>query len=188
MKYTRAFLLGAALLTSGATFASAQTIIPVQSGWQHRDDDDRQAFRDGFQRGRWDAEHRRRSDWDDNCRYREDDDRRAYHAGYDRGYREAGYSFNGGDGDHDRNDGYGRGYRGNGLNAARQFGYQDGLNDGVGDRQNGHSFRPGHDSNYKHADRGYDPRFGNRNDYKSYYRQAYEQGYQQGYNSNIWRR
>ena len=47
---------------------------------------------------------------------------------------------------------------------------------------------PGHDSNYKHADRGYDPRSGNKNDYKAYYRQAYEQGYQQGYNSNPWRR
>src|ERR1700761_3577512 len=82
MRYTRALVLGAALLTSGATFASAQAIVPVQWGWQHRDDDDRQAFRDGFERGRWDAEHRRRSDWDDNCRYREDDDRRAYHSGY----------------------------------------------------------------------------------------------------------
>ena len=193
MKYTRALILGAALLTSGATFASAQAIVPVQWGWgQHRDDDDRQAFRDGFQRGRWDAEHRRRSDWDDNCRYREDDDRRAYRAGYERGYREVnvgyGGGYYGGDGDHDADDGYGRGNRGYGFNAARQYGYQDGLNDGIGDRNNGHSFRPGHDSNYKHADRGYDPRFGNKNDYKAYYRQAYEQGYQQGYNSNPWRR
>ncbi len=114
MKYTRALILGSALLTSGATFASAQAIVPVQWGWQHRDDDDRQAFRDGFQRGRWDAEHRRRSDWDDNCRYREDDDRRAYRTGYERGYREVnvGYGgYYGGDGDHDRDDGYGRGYR-----------------------------------------------------------------------------
>ena len=58
------FNIGTALLTSGATFASAQAIVPVQGrSGQHRDGDDRQAFRDGFQRGRSDAEHRRRSDW-----------------------------------------------------------------------------------------------------------------------------
>lgn len=193
MRYTRALVLGAALLTSGATFATAQAIVPVQWGWQHRDDDDRQAFRDGMQSGRWDAEHRRRSDWDSNCRYREGDDRRAYQSGYERGYREVnvgygGGGYYGGDGDRDRDDRYGRGYGGYGLNAARQYGYQDGINDGVGDRRNGHSFRPGHDNNYKHADRGYDPRFGNKNDYKASYRQAYEQGYQQGYNGNPWRR
>ena len=188
MRYTRALVLGAALLTSGATFAAAQAIVPVQWGWQHRDDDDRQAFRDGLQSGRWDAEHRRRSDWDNNCRYRENDDRQAYRSGYERGYREVGYSYSDRDRDGDRDDGYGRGYRDYGFNAAKQYGYQDGINDGAADRRTGHSFRPGHDNNYKHADRGYDSRFGNKNEYKAYYRQAYEQGYQQGYNGNPWRR
>ena len=31
------------------------------------------------------------------------------------------------------------------------WGYQDGFNDGSRDRATGHSFRPTHDSNYKHA-------------------------------------
>lgn len=93
------------------------------------------------------------------------------------------------DWDHDRDRGgyYGDyGNRGYGYNNARQFGFQDGLNDGRGDRMSGHSFRPTHDGNYKHADRGFNG--GDRNYYKSMYRQAYEQGYQQGYNSGGGRR
>lgn len=194
MKYMRAMLLGAALLTSGATFAAAQAVVPVQWGWQYRDDDDRQAFREGYRQGVWDARHGRRADWDDNCRYRENDDRLAFRNGYFRGYREANVEYRRGDGDDDEDDGYHGGDRGRGgyrayaFNAARRYGFQDGYNDGLGDRNNGHSFRPTHDRNYKHADRGYDPRFGNINDYKAYYRQAYQQGYQQGYNGGVWQR
>lgn len=199
MKYVRAMLLGAALLTSGATFAAAQAVVPVQWGWQHRDDDDRQAFRDGYRQGQWDARQGRRADWDDKCRYRENDDRLAFRNGYFRGYREVNAGYRRGDGDGDEDDGYYRGDRGRGgygnggygnygFNAARQYGFQDGYNDGLGDRNNGHSFRPTHDRNYKHADRGYDPRFGNINDYRGSYRQAYEQGYQQGYNGGVWQR
>ena len=190
MKYMRAMLLGAALITSGATFAAAQAVVPVQWGWGwgHQDDDDRQAFRDGYRQGAYDARQGRRSDWDDNCRYRENDDRAAFRNGYNRGYREVA-QYRRGDGDGDEDDGYYRGGRGGyggygnyGFNAAQRYGYQDGYNDGLGDRNNGHSFRPTHDGNFKRADRGYDSRFGNINNYKSAYRQAYEQGYQQGYN------
>ena len=87
------------------------------------------------------------------------------------------------DRDRDRGGYYGGdgNYGNRGYANARQFGYQDGLNDGRNDRFSGHSYRPTHDSNYKHADRGYNG--GDRNYYKSMYRQAYEQGYQQGYNS-----
>jgi hypothetical protein len=66
---------------------------------------------------------------------------------------------------------------------ARDFGYQDGFNDGKNDRFTGHSFRPTHDGNFKHADRGYFGGYGDRNYYKHLYRQAYEKGYDQGYNS-----
>lgn len=66
------------------------------------------------------------------------------------------------------------------LTNARNYGYQDGFNDGRNDRFTGHSFRPEHDSNFKHADRGY---YGgiDRNYYKQIYREAYENGYQRGY-------
>ncbi len=63
---------------------------------------------------------------------------------------------------------------------AGHWGYQDGLNDGSHDRATGHSFRPTHDSNYKHA-----PEYGHppirRDEYKNIYREAYVRGYEKGY-------
>jgi len=199
MKPVRAMLLGAALLGGASTWAAAQAMVPIQFGWQHHDDDDRQAFRDGYQQGRWDAQHRRSADYRTTGRWREADDVRAYRNGYLQGYREVNVGWRGdrdrdGDGDHDRDDGYYGGNRGRGpngiyyLNTARQFGMQDGFNDGQNDRRTGHSYRPTHDGNYKHADRGYDPRLGNKNDYKTAYRNAYVQAYQNGYNGGPWQR
>ncbi len=178
MKYVGAMLLGAALLGGSATRSAAQTVVPVQ----YQDRDDRRAFNEGYRQGLWDARHGRRVDWDDN-RWREGDDRRAYRDGYLRGYREvsAGYP-----GERFRDDGYGRG-DGYSVDSPRRFGYQDGYNDGVTDRRTGHSFRPTHDDNYRHADRGYYPGFGSKNYYKQLYREGYAQGYQQGY-ENGWRR
>jgi hypothetical protein len=176
----------------------AQSVVPVQWGWGQRDNDDRQAYRDGFNRGQEDARHNRRFDPDDS-RWRERDDRQAYRSGYERGFRQnSGYNNGGwgrdrdGDGDRDDRGVYGRGnggYGGYGDNAARQYGYQDGINDGARDRRSGHSNRPTQDSNYKHADRGYSSSYGNKDYYKQAYRQAYERGYQEGYNSGGgWRR
>jgi hypothetical protein len=173
MKYMRAMLLGAALLGAGTNWAAAQSAVAVQ--W-YQDRDDRQAFREGYRQGQWDARHERRPDWDDN-RWREADDRRAYRDGYLRGYREIR-------GDGDRDDYYGRDrYTGYGVDSARRFGSQDGFNDGLRDRRTGHSFRPTHDDNFKHADRGYNRSFGS----KSYYKQVYRESYEQGYDSG-WRR
>jgi hypothetical protein len=63
---------------------------------------------------------------------------------------------------------------------AAHWGYQDGFNDGSHDRATGHSFRPTHDSNYKHA-----PEYGHppirRDEYKNIYREAYVHGYEKGY-------
>lgn len=193
MKYMRAMLVGATLITGATTWAAAQAMVPVQ-GWQYRDQDDRQAFKEGFRQGQWDARNGRRADARTN-RWREADDRQAYATGYYRGYREMSYTWRG-NGDRDRDGGYYGGDRGYGgwnggygnFSAARQYGMQDGINDGLNDRRSGHSFRPTHDDNYKHADRGYDYRFGNKDSYKQAYRQAYEQGYQQGYNGGSWQR
>jgi hypothetical protein len=170
----RAVLVGIGLLGSTATFAAAQAVVNVQ--W-NQDRDDRQAYREGFRQGQWDAQHGRRADGDDN-RWREWDDRRAYREGYTRGYQEVA------------GNGYYRGGNFNyGADSARRYGYEDGLNDGRHDRYSGHSFRPTHDDNYRHADRGYNRGFGNRDYYKQAYREAYEQGYRQGYGSGGgWRR
>lgn len=196
MKYFRAMLVGATLLTGASTWAAAQAVVPIQWGWGQRDNDDRAAFRDGYRQGRWDAEHGQRANYGYTGRWRENDDRLAFRNGYIRGYREVNSAYRGSgpydrDGDHDRDDGYrgpyGRGGFGNYAANARQFGYQDGLNDGQNDRRTGHSFRPTHDSNYRHADRGYDG-FGNKDYYKQAYRDAYSQGYQNGYNGGPWQR
>jgi hypothetical protein len=78
--------------------------------------------------------------------------------------------------------GYGPAYRDQSSPAeyAARVGYQDGLNDGSRDRATGHSFRPTHDHDYKHA-----PEYGhpdiNRDEFKSVYRDAYVRGYEKGY-------
>jgi hypothetical protein len=63
---------------------------------------------------------------------------------------------------------------------AAHWGYQDGFADGSHDRATGHSFRPTHDSAYKHA-----PEYGHppirRDEYKNIYREAYVRGYEKGY-------
>jgi hypothetical protein len=91
-------------------------------------------------------------------------------------------------GDHDRDDGYSRGGYNYENNVARRFGYQDGYNEGLNDRRTGHSYRPTHDSSYRHADRGYEHNFGSRGYYKQVYREAYMQGYSRGFNTNPWYR
>jgi hypothetical protein len=192
MKHMKAMLLGAALMAGTTTLAVAQSMVPVQWGWGQRDNDDRQAFRDGFTQGQQDARHNRRFN-PDNSRWRERDDRQAYRSGYERGFQQTGAYRNDRDRDGDRDRGgwdWGRGGNGGyGANSARQYGYQDGINDGARDRRTGHSNRPTQDSNYKHADRGYNSSFGNKNYYKQAYRQAYESGYREGYISGGgWRR
>jgi hypothetical protein len=193
MKHMKAMLLGAALMAGTTTLAMAQSVVPVQWGWGQRDNDDRQAYNEGLRRGQDDARHNRRFNPEDS-RWRERDDRQAYRSGYERGFQQnRGYGNDRDrdwdhDGDRDRG-GYGRGgygvggYGGNGASAARQYGYQDGINDGARDRRTGHSNRPTQDSNYKNATRGYSSSYGDKNYYKQAYRQAYENGYQQGYNS-----
>ena len=103
---------------------------------------------------------------------------------YNQGYQNyPGYQDRDWDRDRDRDrDRYGYD-RGNGFRNAREFGFQDGFNDGRNDRLSGHSFRPTHDGNFRHADRGYDGRFMSRNEYKQIYREAYQNGYERGYNS-----
>jgi len=171
MRYMRAVVLGVATLGVGATLAAAQAVVAVQ----YQDRDDRQAFQEGYRQGQWDARQGRRADPDDN-RWREGDDRRAFREGYMRGFREirVGYSA-----PHDPGYGYS-------LDRVRHMGFEDGVNDGRFDRRTGHSFRPTHDPNFKHADRGYGPGFGSRDYYRQLYREGYENGYRQGYD-NAWR-
>src|SRR3954453_22969143 len=115
MKHIRAMLLGAAVITGATSFASAQAVVPVQWGWGQRDNDDRQAFQEGYRQGQSDARQNCRFDPNDS-RWRERDDRQAYRSGYERGFRAVG-SYGGygrdRDGDYDRDrGGNGGGYGG----------------------------------------------------------------------------
>lgn len=188
MRTMRAMLLGAAMLSGSAAFAGAQVMLPMQ---RYQDYDDRRAFGDGYKHGMSDARHGKQADL--RCdRYREADDLRAYREGYIKGFREVRgewrEEWNGGyrDHDHDRDDRYrDRAYM---ADLARRVGRSDGFNAGLNDRRTGHSYRPTHDRNYKHADNGYEWRFGNKNDYKAFYREGFVNGYQDGYNNGPWKR
>ncbi len=204
-----AFLL--ALLLSGVALAqNGDWRRRGGDGDQDRDDsysnqerrEHQRWYQQGLRDGREDREDRRwpsirRRNWDDQT------DRDAYVAGYRAGYG-PGYS-RWGDNDNDEDDGHGYGYgwhdpddrwgRGGygwygGYDQVRRqaysVGYQDGLNDGAKDWRTGHSNRPTQGDNYKHADRGYNSSYGNKQAYKDEYRAGYTQGYQRGYNSSGW--
>jgi len=106
------------------------------------------------------------------------DDRRAYEAGYDQGYqtnRDSNHYPAGEIGQ------YAPRSEPNG-NMAVQNGFQDGANDGLQDRQAGHSSRATKHHSYEHGNRGYEASFCSKDQYKASYREAYIQGYEKGYN------
>jgi len=110
------------------------------------------------------------------------DDRRSYESGYDQGYQTARDADR--DADRDRSgqkDQYATQAESNG-NLATQNGFQDGANQGLQDRQAGHSSRATKHHDYKRGDRGYSSSFGSKEQFKASYRQAYIQGYEKGYN------
>lgn len=148
------------------------------------DREDRQAYRDGYRDGRTDAQSRRRAKprpghW-------RGDERRAYLEGYEDGLRGRTRDWR------DRNDdGYpdrGRGndgWYGRDRDVYRSPAYRFGAGDGEWaanvDRTQRKGYHPTDSHNYNKADRGYDPRFGSKDDYKRVYRQAYREAYDRTY-------
>lgn len=186
----------AALLVLGISgFAGAQ-------GWQDRDrgregsnqEERSEAYQDGFRKGQQDRVHNRGYKLPNSGRRWED---QAYREAYTRGYRK-GYGY-GRDGDNDRDDGvpyrrnpgqYGQPgypaggqYPNGGVNASQpyQTGYNDGYQQGLGDRNNGHSSRPTAHGYYSDGDHGYSSAWGPKAQYTAQYRQGYLAGYQRGY-------
>jgi hypothetical protein len=168
MKVMRAVLAGFALLVVTTTSVAAQ------HGNVDKYRADRLAYQDGYSRGQWDAQHGFRPDPDDN-HFRDADNRRAFREGYKLGYREFRGTI------------LGSNHSTSGLDLARKYGYEDGVNDGARDRSTRHSFRPTHSYNYGDADRGYRTSFENRDEYRRLYREAYVQGYQLGYRTGVLR-
>jgi hypothetical protein len=60
-------------------------------------------------------------------------------------------------------------------------GFRDGLEKGREDAQDNDSFDPVRHSRYRAGDRGYEERYGTKEQYKLTYRDGFEAGYEQGY-------
>ena len=67
------------------------------------------------------------------------------------------------------------------YNAAFDNGFRDGLEKGREDRGDNDSFDPVRHSWYRSGDRGYNSRYGTRDNYKLAYRDGFEAGYEQAY-------
>ena len=188
----------ALILTLG--MGASGLIFAQESGWQRDRDggygrdsgyarsNDR-GYRDGLSQGQADRAARHRYNYQTRDFRRGDASYRdAYRAGYERGYNNGNYGYREPysqgypTGNYPYGNGYpnGRGGR-HGNNLAYSQGLRDGQLDGEKDLRTGHSYRPSQGDNYKHADRGYDSSFGDRNTYKQEYRSAYINGYEQGY-------
>lgn len=64
---------------------------------------------------------------------------------------------------------------------AADVGYRDGVNAGLNDFREHHSYRPQEHDAWKDADHGYSSAFGSKEAYKQAYRAAYEAGYRDGF-------
>jgi hypothetical protein len=62
-----------------------------------------------------------------------------------------------------------------------QNGDRDGYEKGREDAERNNSFDPVRHSRYRSADRGYNNRYGTKDDYKLVYREGFEAGYERGY-------
>jgi hypothetical protein len=84
---------------------------------------------------------------------------------------------------HGRDDRYGsRGGYGYGAGSVPyQNGYRDGLDKGREDARDRDSYDPVRHSRYRSADRGYNNRYGSKDQYKLVYRDGFERGYDEGY-------
>lgn len=124
--------------------------------------------------------------------------RQGYAAGYEQGYNRSGgygngravprrepgygsqyptYPNSGGYGGYGGNGGYGGGY----YNEAYDRGLREGAQKGREDAKDGDRYDPRRHNWYRDGDRGYNNRYGSRDQYKAAYRDAFERGYAQSY-------
>ena len=79
-------------------------------------------------------------------------------------------------------------YRFRGGNVARDWGSRDGAEVAYGDQRERKSFNSNPRGRYKHSDRGYDRRFGDKREYQEQYASAYREGYERVWQRGGWRR
>lgn len=182
------------LLAVGVALASSACAAQIYEGREvaYGREIDRRAydrgFREGVEAGQSDARrgrdfsYRRHDEyrdtdqdyrWDEGDRYR-----RSYREGFQAGYTEA----------FSRNARYWRdgvnpqmADRGEYRSVAARNGYRDGFDAGRGDARDRERFDPIRAKRYREGDRGYDNRYGSRDEYKRDYRAAFQRGYDEGY-------
>lgn len=186
------------LTAACAAYAQSGRVVrrgPVYQSSQVQFD---RGYREGVRAGERDLRSRDRYDYRDERAWQRADTR-AFREGFERGYNEAyrrgGYVGRGGYGGYGRGPGddgrygrdddrYGRdgryGRSGYG-NPAAEAGYEDGYRQGVDDARDGDRRDPVRAKRYREGDRGYDRRYGSRDDWKAAYRQAFIAGYDRGY-------
>jgi hypothetical protein len=64
---------------------------------------------------------------------------------------------------------------------AYDIGYREGLEHGADDGRRGRGFAMEHDNDYRRADKGWNRRYGSREQYRYEFRRGYERGYREGY-------
>ena len=172
-----------------------------RSGYDQGQADARGRDRYGYDRqGRY-----RAGDYGYNSRYgNRNDYRQAFRRGYSEGY-ERGYYAYAGSGRHacrrgaipateaairtiptrvTATAGYGGyGSRGGYYSEAYDRGYREGNEKGREDAKDGDRYDPRRHKWYRDGDRGYNSRYGSRDQYKVAYRDAFERGYAEGYRS-----
>jgi hypothetical protein len=76
---------------------------------------------------------------------------------------------------------YSNDYESEGTQVARQYGYEDGLEDGADAGRERDAYHPENSGDWQKGTNGYEDRFGSKSAYKQAYRAAYLQGYRDGY-------
>jgi flagellar biosynthesis/type III secretory pathway protein FliH len=66
-------------------------------------------------------------------------------------------------------------------NAPFQRGYREGIQRGTDDARDGRRFEPQRDREYRDGDRGYNDRWGTREQYRNEFRRGFTSGYREGY-------
>lgn len=85
--------------------------------------------------------------------------------------------------DYDRDD-----HRFRGDDVARDWGSRDGSDAARSDWRARKSFNPNPRGRYKHSDRGYERRFGDKREYQEQYARAYHESYEHSWRGDGWRR
>ena len=74
-----------------------------------------------------------------------------------------------------------RGGYGRAASPAFDIGYREGLERGARDARRGGRWNLERDADYRRADKGWNPRYGNRDYYRYEFRRGYERGYREAY-------